>query len=478
MGWIRGAMIESFLVALGATGLLLGFILIYLARRGRRIDDHPLCRKCGYDLTGRAEGSNRCAECGADLSRHRAIRVGNRTPRRPLFWAGLSITAIFLVLTSAFVWVHFSRIDLMQYKPVWMLRGDASSLLATQRTTAVKELTRRFAAGELTDAQIQAIISDALVIQANPSIPWREWESLMDKVIAANKVGDADWAQFVRQAVRPRLAVRPRVRAGDPMPITLEMVAVRLPGRNPMRHFGGGGIQLQPPFFDFRWLGATVSGQSVTGVPSKSGSYGAYVEPVTIDSPGLTGIQTSSLSPGVHRMRGRVRIFVPNKKPKNGNIDFEVGVETDVTILPSGTDPQQLLVTDPALRPVMQDGFGLITISRRDWVTQKHVVHIPAAARPAGLAHQAILRRSDGRELAIGSITLLSQRYSSTDFQIEPDGDLGAAVDVILRPDFELVKNTTRSDPIWGEEIIFRDIKITSPGNRQRGPFEDLLPER
>src|SRR3954471_21620248 len=55
------------------------------AWRGRRVDDHPVCRKCGFDLFGRPAGAAAvCAECGADLSRRRAMRVGNRVRRRRL----------------------------------------------------------------------------------------------------------------------------------------------------------------------------------------------------------------------------------------------------------------------------------------------------------------------------------------------------------------------------------------------------------
>ena len=39
------------LIAAFLTGIILGIIGL----RGRRIDDHPLCRKCKYDLVGTAQ---------------------------------------------------------------------------------------------------------------------------------------------------------------------------------------------------------------------------------------------------------------------------------------------------------------------------------------------------------------------------------------------------------------------------------------
>jgi len=52
----------------------IGFVLFYAAGRwlidtglrGRRVGEHPYCKKCGFDLTGKPDASTRCAECGPD----------------------------------------------------------------------------------------------------------------------------------------------------------------------------------------------------------------------------------------------------------------------------------------------------------------------------------------------------------------------------------------------------------------------------
>src|SRR5688500_20118731 len=48
--------------------LLAGMLFVRLGLRGKRVDDHPLCRRCGLDLFGLPEGATKCSECGADLS--------------------------------------------------------------------------------------------------------------------------------------------------------------------------------------------------------------------------------------------------------------------------------------------------------------------------------------------------------------------------------------------------------------------------
>lgn len=42
----------------------LGLALFWRGWRGRRIDNHPWCRKCRFDLKGLWPGAARCPECG------------------------------------------------------------------------------------------------------------------------------------------------------------------------------------------------------------------------------------------------------------------------------------------------------------------------------------------------------------------------------------------------------------------------------
>lgn len=57
--------------------LIAGVVLLGWAWRGRRVDDHPVCRKCRFDLYGLPE-PEACPECGAALGGAGAVRIGNR----------------------------------------------------------------------------------------------------------------------------------------------------------------------------------------------------------------------------------------------------------------------------------------------------------------------------------------------------------------------------------------------------------------
>ena len=61
--------------------LAVSALLVLIGFRGRRVNDHPLCRHCGFDLFGKPSESTVCSECGADLGRRRATQVGQRRRR-------------------------------------------------------------------------------------------------------------------------------------------------------------------------------------------------------------------------------------------------------------------------------------------------------------------------------------------------------------------------------------------------------------
>src|SRR5437763_472271 len=60
--------------------LPIALALLWFALRGHKIDSHPLCRKCKFDLYNKPLAADRCPECGADLQKPGAIVIGRRRP--------------------------------------------------------------------------------------------------------------------------------------------------------------------------------------------------------------------------------------------------------------------------------------------------------------------------------------------------------------------------------------------------------------
>ncbi len=79
------------LFTLAAVGLIAGGALVAVGLRGRRVGDHPHCRRCGFDLHGLPVGFGRCPECGATVETAggligSATQIGRRERRRRAEW--------------------------------------------------------------------------------------------------------------------------------------------------------------------------------------------------------------------------------------------------------------------------------------------------------------------------------------------------------------------------------------------------------
>ena len=90
--------LATVLVLLLSAALLAAFlggaVLCIGGLRGIRVDDHPLCRRCGYDLVGHAERPARCPECGSNTQAPLAVVLGNREVDRGRLLAGVSLIVL------------------------------------------------------------------------------------------------------------------------------------------------------------------------------------------------------------------------------------------------------------------------------------------------------------------------------------------------------------------------------------------------
>jgi hypothetical protein len=179
--------------------LLVALTLIIWAWRGKRIDGHPVCRRCEYDLFGLPAGVPRCPECGADLGARRAVKSGNQRKH------ARGLTCGFVILPLAGGWLgtdiyhHVRQIDFERHKPVWLLLRDMRDADVIRRQDARDEFMRRLAAGELSDRQGRAVAAAGLDFLADPKNPWyREWMPLMGEICRRGKISPQLHARYVR----------------------------------------------------------------------------------------------------------------------------------------------------------------------------------------------------------------------------------------------------------------------------------------
>jgi hypothetical protein len=171
--------LDAGLVILGLAGL----VLLIIGVRGRRIDTHPICRKCGFDLVGTnlkqaEEGPEplRCPECGAEVDSPITVRYGHRR-RRPRLIALAAIMMLPAISFFSFEAWQTSRgiqwIELMPYGIVRERAVDVESGYPSLEAQA--EIVRRMRAGELSDEEMQRLADFALELQCDPTRPLGYW---------------------------------------------------------------------------------------------------------------------------------------------------------------------------------------------------------------------------------------------------------------------------------------------------------------
>lgn len=257
-------------------GLFIGLVLAAIAfttaipglwwgLRGKRIDDHPLCRKCGFDLTGRPDASMQCSECGADLQRPNAIRIGHRAKRRGVVVASLAVLLLGLLMGSLVAILATRKFNPLEYAPMWYVEIAVLGPSGIARDDGVAETQRRMKLPNAKAATFQKLIGQLLAAQGDETKPWAgAWGDLLENFRQAQMLSDAQAKQYFSQLVKIKIITRPEVRPGADVPV---QVNVTLRG-NSRDSYPGLGYRMYLTRPDGR-SAVTWTGGSLTNVNSK-----------------------------------------------------------------------------------------------------------------------------------------------------------------------------------------------------------------
>ena len=179
-----------------------GAILLAVGLRGRQVDDHPICRRCGFDLIGVWLRFQKCPECGTDIVGNRAIRIGTRRRRMGVFCTSLVMLLLCLIGGSVIGWSRAKSFNWNTIKPVWMLSREAESASNLTAAAALSELTRRLTGEALEQEVVDDLVERGLLVQRDQNVRWiSEWGDLIDAADARGKVSDEQYASYVRHAL-------------------------------------------------------------------------------------------------------------------------------------------------------------------------------------------------------------------------------------------------------------------------------------
>lgn len=170
----------------------LGGLLLGLGVRGYRAGDHPVCRRCGFDLFG-TPSSERCGECGTDLTQERAKAIGHHHRRYGLLLAGIFLLIISVGLGAT----QLVSIDL-RYVPTAYVTWKSASPEKDIRSAMLTELIKRENAGSLTATDWDRIAGKAIDDRNNSTRPWDDaWGDLMKKGAEHHHLSDAMWQKYL-----------------------------------------------------------------------------------------------------------------------------------------------------------------------------------------------------------------------------------------------------------------------------------------
>lgn len=175
-----------------------GGAVFCVGMRGRVIDDHPLCAKCRFDLSGLTSPPT-CPECGADLALRHAVRIGHRRRRRPLLAAGLLLLLVCVAGFAALGWGAATRFNCNTLSPAWVLLRRARSHEVDPGV--LKELSSRYRAQRLDTDNSREIVLRALEVQRDDTITWdRSWADIIEAARSHGELNDDQRRQYAEHA--------------------------------------------------------------------------------------------------------------------------------------------------------------------------------------------------------------------------------------------------------------------------------------
>lgn len=200
------------------TLLLAGVLLILLGRRGRKINDHPQCTWCGFDLVGVYPAAVTCPECGAGLARthgQKPVRQGVRVRQPILIATGLTLVLIAAAPLGLFTYAAITGTPIAKHLPVRGLELMANLGNQTRADEAAAELTDRLLKKSLDPEESSRAVALVLAYQADATRPWtRPWADLLERINLDNLLSPEQGRQVIANAIRPMIQARPMAARG------------------------------------------------------------------------------------------------------------------------------------------------------------------------------------------------------------------------------------------------------------------------
>lgn len=499
--------------------IVFGALVLVWGLRGKRLNSHPVCRQCRFDLSGQPEGTITCPECGAGLKREGSIRIGQRR-KRP-FAIGLGCLAIILplLMIGTIVFALVSGQDLNTYKPIGLLSWEARRAGAAQSKLIAAELHRRIQNKAIDPGSYDRIVQAALAYQEDEQRPWAtEWGDIIEQADVEGKLSKDDLGRYRRQAAVLQFDARPRVSSTDSVPVLVTLKEARI---------GSAAALWGTCLLDSLKIGTQAATRAPRSIPGMDvdlawpglhrvesspqlGFFQAYGPKNTMgwqSSFGHAGL-LAHIPKGTNPGPTRVDLTVGLKlvEQARGSYQWPSSMKNDpgfrkysgsvpVEILAPGLTSVEVVSPDPELEKKLRtllepSGGTAYSFAHNQGMQVSFIVNI--SGRPIDFAFDVVMK-ADGKQWKLSPLTsgrlpqdqLYQPQSQDTSRQVYGDarGLKSSTVEIILKPSELLAAQTIETTRIYGGEIVFKDVEVqiqngtggATPASGKSGGLSDVL---
>lgn len=453
------------IVALVVVLAVLGVSALGIGLRGVRLDDHPVCRVCRFDLDGLTSPAG-CPECGADLAATRrgvlrpwrrvpAVVVGNRRRRKRHVGGGLAAIALAAIGGGALTWAAAKGFNLNTIKPTWLLMLESRAAGTSSGSAAAAELANRLTADALSSDNTRDLVELALSLQADAGRAWSpEWGDLIEVAWTKGLLTPEQKTRYAANALGIAAAMRERMHAGEWAGLELE---VRLPRAGRRMYF-----EIEPALKSVHLAGRPANINTAHGSVSMQGGGGGAGRigtGVMLDAP--VGRHKANIVWSIAVRVGAVGLGEPDAT-------LEFRHDTTVEVVPP-EEPLVVVEPDESLRlrveaAIAASGLRAAPIeSGPDAGRVDLTAQVTITNPPVNLAFDVLVRDpASGREWLLGGVvTPESPNHGhTTSIRSALDGFTVRRAEIVLRPSPVRALAVNGIDRIWDGEVVLTALDV------------------
>jgi hypothetical protein len=438
--------------AISIPAIVVGAMLLVMGFRGRRTNEHPVCRGCRYDLEGVYPDHAVCPECGLALAG--GVRHGVRRRRPRVVALGAVALLIGLVVAGVAVLGASSGFNWNTVKPTWLLLRETRSVTPATIDAAFAELSDRFEEDKLDAGGITILVERILALQSDREGPWKvEWGNLFDAIDAGGFVGEDAYERYTRNSVWPTFEIRSRVRVGDPVPYRVVFRNARL----------GEGTRIN--------VGISIDSCSIGSVllPEHHGFMIHGIEgsrfPSSLSSTTYLDTGDNDLPVGKQVVRLKFEMGIFERPSTREPVDrWPIEYTATMDVLPRDADDIEL-IDNPELTESLRSAIHIDEC--RVYANQGQVLataHVTMTDLPVNCAFEMFWKAGDWT-CSMGTFSGKAGTGGSTmGYHVYPntfDGRLVDEVEVVLVPNPDTARNQTIDvQRIWGREIHYEHVPV------------------